>query len=170
MNKKLIFVVCLAVTLVFCLSIADAYAFDYGKSKGHYAGKKEGHHKSFGDKISKKACFILKNKDVLDLTDEQIKQIKELTLKAKKESIRKKAEIDIAALDMKSMMCGETIDTAEIGKLIDKKYDLKKEKAKSSLEAYAALKGILTKEQTEKLKGLYKKECKRGYKKDKSKQ
>ena len=57
-------------------------------------------------------------------------------------------------------MHGEQIDTGAIDKLIDKKYDLKKEKAKSSVRAYASVKGLLTSEQKSKLKDLYKK-CKK---------
>ena len=74
--------------------------------------------------------------------------------------IRKKAEIDIVALDIKAAMRDEQINTGAIDKLIDRKYDLKKAKAKSLVGAYAAVNGILTDEQKSKLKSLWKK-CKK---------
>ena len=57
-------------------------------------------------------------------------------------------------------MWQNAIDTEAIDALIDKKYEIKKEKAKSMVGAYAELKGILTAEQKDKLKELYKK-CKK---------
>ena len=61
-----------------------------------------------------------------------------------------------------------TMDKAAMDKLIDKKYGLKKEKAKYLVGTCAALNGILTKEQREKVKDLRKEHMmgKKGMKKD----
>ena len=64
-------------------------------------------------------------------------------------------------MDIKGNMQGDRIDIKATNKLIDRKYDLKKEKAKSLVSACAGLKSILTKEQTGKMKDLWKK-CKKG--------
>ena len=85
--------------------------------------------------------------------------IKTLKVEAKKELIRKNAEIKLLEIDIKSAMYADNIDVEAIGKLIDAKYDLKKEKAKNTINKYVELKGILTPEQKDTLKGL-KKQCK----------
>ena len=90
-----------------------------------------------------------------NISDEQVKKIKGLKVSTKKDLIRKKADIDIVALDIKSALWEDEVDLATVNALIDRKYDLKKEKAKSLVAAYAALKGILTEEQRDKLKTLY---------------
>ena len=152
MNKKFMGVALVVFALFFSVLAAGVYARDYGKTKGHGWDIKE--------KFSKKAHFFLKNQEELELSDEQIEKIKDLKIKAQKDIIRKNAELEILALDLKSGLWKDTINTNKVNKLIDKKYDLKKEKAKSLVNAYAALKNILTKEQKEKMKGLWKK-CKK---------
>lgn len=151
MKKKLV----IAVALVVILTLAQAASFAYEggskKSKGRY-GKS-------GNKVVTKAHMILKNEDELGLSDKQTTKIKKLMLKSKKDEIMQTAEIETIALDIKSKMREDTVDTKAINTLIDKKYELKKEKAKSSVAAYAELKNILTKEQKKKLKELYK-QCK----------
>ncbi|NQV03860.1 MAG: hypothetical protein HQ532_00015, partial [Candidatus Omnitrophica bacterium] len=72
----------------------------------------------------------------------------------------KKAEIDLIAIDIKAALWEDTIDLGSVNTLIDRKYELKKQKTKALVAAYAALKGMLTKEQIKNLKGL----CKKGKK------
>jgi len=151
MNKKSIIAVALCTALALNLVAFDAFA-------GH--GKEKGHHFNLEDKFSKKAYFILKNKEELGLSDKQVEQIKGLKIKTKKNLISKKAELEILGLDVKSAMWTDPLDVNTVNKLIDKKYDLKKDKAKSLVGAYAALKGLLTEEQKEKMKALFKK-CKK---------
>ena len=116
--------------------------------------KKMKHKDNLETKVFKKVHIIMKNKDELKLSDKQITEIKNLKVNAKKDLIRKKAEIDVISVDIKSKLWDETIDVSGINKLVDQKYDLKKEKTKSLIAAYAELKKILSKEQKEKLKEL----------------
>ncbi len=152
MNKKTAIALILTVALILGVTAFEACAFSGEKTKGHCKG--------FGEKFFSKAHLILKNKEELGLSDKQVKEIKDLKIETKKDLIRKKPEIDIVALDIKAAMWGKKIDTGAINSLIDKKYDLKKEKAKSLVRARAAVNGILTDEQNDKLKGLWKK-CKK---------
>ena|SRR3989338_11078088 len=149
MKTKLLSIVFLVVALIFSGMAIKAYAFEHGR--------KEAGHMDLEDKFFKKAHFILENQEELGLSDEQIKKVKELKIKTKKNIIKTDAEIEMTALDIKALMAEDTIDADAVNKLIDKKYDLKKDKVKSSLAAYLELKGILTKEQTEKIKEIYKK-------------
>lgn len=148
MRKRLV----IAVALIAILTVAQAASFAYEgsgkKSKGR-CGKS-------GNKITTKAHMILKNEDELRLSDEQTTKIKELMLKSKKDEIMRTAEIETIALDIKSKMWKDAVDTETINALIDKKYESKKAKAKAAVAAHAELKNILTKEQKEKLKELYK--------------
>jgi len=57
-------------------------------------------------------------------------------------------------VDIKSKLGEDTIDTKSINKLIDQKYEMKKAKAKSLVEAYAAFQNILSDDQKKKLKGI----------------
>ena len=116
--------------------------------------KKMKHKDNLKKKVFKKAHIIMKNKDELKLSENQITEIKKLKVNAKKDLIRKKAEIDVISVDIKSKLWDETIDVSGINKLVDQKYDLKKEKTKSLIAAYAELKKILSKEQKEILQEL----------------
>lgn len=145
MSKKIMGTVLVIFALIFSISTAEVYARDCGKMKGYQC---------LEEKFSCKTHFILKNKEELGLSDKQIEKIKDLKIKTKKDLIRKNADLEILALDVKSGLWKDTIDTDTVNKQIGKKYDLKKEKAISLVNAYAALKDILTKEQKEKMKDL----------------
>lgn len=103
-----------------------------------------------------KAHFILENVEELGLSDKQKEEIKNLKMDTKKNLIRQDAEIDVLALDIKQKMYESTIDTKAVNELIDQKYELKKAKAKASVEAIAKLKQILSDEQHKKMKAMFK--------------
>ena len=147
MCKRFIVVVML---LCFFLSATQVYAEGHGKMKGG--------HGDFGDKVFFKAMLIIKNQEELGLSDDQVKKVKDLKIASKKDLIRKKAEIDLLVLDIKAALWEDTVDINAVNALIDKKYEIKKAKAKSLVAALVALKEVLTEEQQKKLKGL----CKKG--------
>ena len=103
-----------------------------------------------------KAGFLIKNSDELELSDEQVDQIKKLKMETKKEVIRDQAEVDLIKVDIKSKMWDDPVDVKAIDKLIDKKYDIKKKKAKALIGAYAQLQGILSDKQKDAAKALWK--------------
>lgn len=122
----------------------------FGKMKGQ--DKKDG----LDGKFLYKAHFILENAEGLGLSDKQKEEIKKLKMDTKKNLIRQEAEIDILALDIEQKMHGSSIDTKAVNELIDQKYELKKAKAKSSVEAIAKLKQSLSDEQHKKMKEIFK--------------
>lgn len=148
MKGKFILAMFLVCVFVSGILVFGANASDYMKGKGHK--------KSLEEKFNYKLHFIMGNEEELSLSEDQVDKIKNLGIATKKGMIRAKAEIDVLGLDIKSELWKATIDTAAIDKLIEKKYDLKKAKAKASVKAYAALKGMLTAEQKEKMKDLFK--------------
>lgn len=115
-------------------------------------GKSEG---SLEEKFMDKAHFILGNSNALGLSEAQEKVIRELKLNTKKSIIRQDAEIDLVAADIKSKLYEDKIDQAAVNQLVDKKYELKKAKAKVIVEALATLKAQLSANQMKKLKDLY---------------
>ena len=102
-----------------------------------------------------KAHFILANQEELGLTDDKVAAIKALKVDTKKSLIKQNADIEIAAIDIKSALHQNPIDTAAVNKLIDQKYELKKAKAKTLVDALAKLKGMLTQDQYNKLKEIW---------------
>jgi Spy/CpxP family protein refolding chaperone len=134
-----------------------AHAYDRGKAKKSHSKSDKG----LKEKFFHKAHFMLKNKKKLGLSTEQVKKIKDLKIKTKKDLIKRKASIDIIAIDVKVQLWEDVINAKAVNSLIDKKYELKKAKAKSLVGAYVALKNVLTEEQKEDLKALLGK-CKTG--------
>jgi len=110
-------------------------------------------------KLFSKCHMILENAKELGLSAQQIESIKDLKLKTKKDLIVKESEIDLAALDIKTELWKDTIDLNVINPLIDKKYDLKKEKAKILVAAMAGIKKTLSKDQMDKLKAMHDEKC-----------
>jgi len=119
------------------------------------ADAKGGHGDSLKEKFFHKAHFILVHQKSLELTEGEVESIKALKMDVKKYLIRQGAEIDLVKTDIMSLLWAKAIDTETIHGLIDQKYELKKAKAKYLVDAYAKLKGMLTDEQYEELKELW---------------
>ena len=109
---------------------------------------------AFDAKVLKKLHLAMENQDELEASDSQIRKIRELKVALKKDLIQRKAEIDLIAVDMKSKLCAGDINRKEINQLIDRKYELKKAKAKALVEALIELEDILKDEQQEKLRDI----------------
>ena len=98
---------------------------------------------------------ILENKTELGLSDEIFRKVKDLKMNTKKELIKAKADIEIIAVDIMANLCDNS-ELAEINKLIDKKYTLKKESMKTLVSAFVSLKKMVSKEQLNKLRAMCK--------------
>lgn len=155
MKARKVLVSCMVIFLALGMMSLSVHADYPGKGSGQKACAKKGD-KGFDKKLFCKMHFILVNKDEIGLSDSQEKEITELKIGTKKDLIMKKAEIDVIVVDIKMHMYGDKINLDAVNKLIDKKYDIKKAKAKVLVGASAKLKEILTKDQTEKLKKLCK--------------
>lgn len=143
--------IAIALSLVLILSMT-AVSFADGKGKGDKKGLEQ--------KIYYKAKFMMKNQEELGITDKQIKEIKEIKHGVKKELIERNAQIDLVKVDIMIHLYEDKINVGEVNKLIDKKYALKKEKAKYLVKAYAELKGILSSDQMKNAKSIWRKSCK----------
>jgi len=142
--------------LVVAAAVFAAPAFADSHSKYEKYGKeKKGY---LEEKFYDKAKFFLSNADEIGLTEGQVKEIKAVKHDTKKTLIKQQAEMDVLAVDIKSMMYTEDIDTAAVAQLIDKKYEIKKEKAKTLVDAIARIKKVPTKGQMDKAREIWKQE------------
>jgi Spy/CpxP family protein refolding chaperone len=157
MKYKIIGVISLLAFFLVTTSPFMAYAESSKKGVHHGAGLVE--------KIFHKFYFLIANQDELNLSDAQVAKIKSTKISAKKDLIKRKAEIDLVSIDIKSILWEDTIDKEKINKLIDQKYELKKEKAKALINAYAELKNILSDEQKKKCKDIIRQSHKIKYRK-----
>ncbi len=148
-NCKLTLV--LGLVLVLSVVTLNAYAYgSYGKEKGKAC------HEGFSEKFFCDASFVMSKQEEMGLTSEQADAVKNFKINTKKDLIRKQAEIDLIQVDIKAELWKDLVDADAVNALIDKKYELKKEKAKYTVNACAALKSMLTEEQCQKMKQLCK--------------
>src|SRR5439155_47780 len=91
----------------------------------------------------------------IGLTDDQVKAIKDLKLQMEKDSIRQSADMQTFMLDLQSKLGEDKVDVEGSNALIDKGFASASASAKSNLEAYAKLKGLLAPEQITKIKTLH---------------
>ena len=146
MKKKMvgIFSLFACLLIVFALSVAYAGHKPQGKQRGYGLEKK----------IYHKLRLVIVNQDELDLSDKQLEKIEDLKINVKKDLIKRNAEIDLIGVDIESRLRDEKIDKKAINSLIDRKYELKKAKAKSLIDVLVELKNILSAEQEKKLKDI----------------
>jgi len=146
MNRKKIsvFFLWVILTVVVCFRASANHGYPEGS-----------HKKDLEDKFFSKVQMVLAHQDKFRLSEMQVQNIKKLELDTKKDLISKKAEIDVADLDIEAGLKEDNIDVDATGKMIDLKYDLKKAKTMMLMRALASLKSILTLEQKGQLKLLY---------------
>ena len=141
------------IILISCFLVTSAHADSVKKSRHH------GY--DLDKKFFQKVHLALKNQEELGLSDEQYENLKKLKMNTKKDLIKRQAEIDIVSVDIKGKLYEDPIDTGNINKLIDQKYELKKSKSKALVEAFAAFKNILTEDQKNKLREIDRKGCRK---------
>ncbi|MBN2144419.1 MAG: hypothetical protein JW774_07340 [Candidatus Aureabacteria bacterium] len=144
-NQWLVFILC----LVF---MATGYAGDMAKKGSCQCHMMKQKGVELEGKLFNKLHRIIMDKEDLKISDEQFTKIKDLKHNIKKELIRKQAEIDILAIDIKSKLWEDKIDKEGLDKLIDEKYEVKKAKTKALINAYVELQSLLTDDQKKKLK------------------
>lgn len=149
MNKKLIAGLS---AILLTLSVSGAafagHGSGYGKSGRGWGGDLE-------TMFFFKAHKILEMKQELGLSAEQVDTIKNLKVEVKKELINSKADIEIIEVDLYSQLKNNAKDVETVNKLIDAKYDAKKNKAKVVTAAYAKLTQTLSDKQWETLKSSF---------------
>lgn len=156
MNKRIMFLLFLGMTFFFS-STASAHFWN-GKSKGQQCPREMGkdHYQCpIASKFMMKAHFLLEQKNEIGLTEDQVKTIKDLKLQMEKDSLRQSADMKTFMLDLHSKLGEDKVDVEGTNSLIDKSFSSASIAAKSNLEAYAKLKGLLNVDQIAKMKQLH---------------
>lgn len=156
MKKSVLF---LALAVVFLVGLGmDSEARMYGKGHDHGRGMGmamepgtcgdcmgmpgEGRMMGHGMRVMSKR---------LGLDEKQAGEFKELHLKMKKESIKKKAEIKIAELELREMLDADPVDMKTVETKVRQIESLRSELKLQHIRTHEAVKAMLTPEQKEKL-------------------
>lgn len=99
---------------------------------------------------------VLKAGDELGLTEDQETRLRAIKTAYKKERITKKAEVDLAKVDLRSLLHSDQASMSEIEGIVNKMYALKAELRVASIKATREARAVLTPEQRKKLKALRK--------------
>ena len=110
---------------------------------------------SFEDRFYNKAIFILMRSEEIKLTAEQKDKISSLKHKIMRSMTLKEAEVEVLAMDIMEALKADKVDMSAVNKLIDQKYDLKRQQAKEIAGACNDLRAILTKDQQDKVKDMW---------------
>lgn len=150
-KKALVWALALAVGALTAAPMAYADSYHEGA-----------HKKGLKEKFFKKTHMILRYEEELDLSEKQVSAIRALMVETKKEFIAKKAEVDILAVDIRSLLREDKVDTKRVHRLIDQKYAAKAAKAKLLVSAYAELKSRLDEDQWDEFRELKKEHYREG--------
>lgn len=141
--------------LLSCLFAAALIALPVTSAQAKGCEKCAKSKKSSYDKILWKMKAVLAHAEELKVTDQQFKKIEDLIWSTKKGYAEQKGMLKPIKVDIQHQRYLDTVDLDALEKLVDKKYDIKKEMAKVVNKAYAEFKKILTDEQKMTMKKEY---------------
>jgi len=90
---------------------------------------------------------VLEKRAELNLSAEQVTQVKALAAEVKKSLIRRDADIETLDVEIKTLMWETPFDVSDVNKFVAQKYDLKKDKARYLVTSHDRLNKILTSKQ-----------------------
>ena len=134
----------------------------------HSSGSGMGHKKGHGDhgsgsmherahqKAMKFFKHMLKNKDAMSLTDEQVQQLRDLKINYKKDRIRMKADVDIAEIDLHVLLWDDKAKLADIEAQMNTVHGLMTKLHMASIKAKRDGKAVLTDEQRSRMNKVHK--------------
>lgn len=133
-------------------------------SSGHGMGHKKGHgdhgsgsmHDLAHQKAMKFFKHMLKNKEAMSLTDEQVQQLRDLKINYKKDRIRMKADVDVAEVDLHVLLWDDTAKLADIETQMNNVHALMTKLHMASIKAKRDGKAVLTDEQRARMDAMHK--------------
>ena len=136
-----------------------------GHKKGHGSGAM---HERAHQKAMKFFKHMLKNKEGMSLTDEQVQQLRDLKINYKKDRIRMKAEVDIAEVDLHVLLWDEKAKLADIEAQMNTVHGLMAKLHIASIKAPRDGKAVLSDEQRARMDKMHKRMKSHGGKKEHS--
>lgn len=139
-----------------------------GRHSMHASGSGMGHKNGHGnhgsgamhDRAHQRAMkffkHILKNKDAMSLTDEQVQQLRDLKINYKKDRIRAKADVDIAEVDLHVLLWDENAKLADIEAQMNTVHGLMTKLHIASIKASRDGKAVLSDEQRARMDKVHK--------------
>lgn len=131
---------------------------DGGEERGrrHWRGRegRRGHEGRRGR--GGQARMMGRMQERLELTDEQVKKIKDVLTEARKKRIALRADARIAGIDLRQMVSGETVDKAEVGAKVDAIAKVRGDLLRARADAVLAVREVLTPEQIAKAENVLK--------------
>lgn len=156
------------IALLLAVSAMPSFAHGHkGKCRGEHhqtccrSDKHHGHGKyqcPVTSMLMKKSKFFLSNADQIGLNEEQVNKIKAIQMDTKKDAIRGKADMQIAFLDLEAKLHENPLDMKGLNEMADNFSTGMAAGLKKMIQRLADLKAILTPEQMEKAKKLWKKQ------------
>ena len=99
--------------------------------------------------------MLLRNKDEIGLTDEQVTKLRQLQSENEMERIDREAALKKARVELRGLMQNDKVGEAEVFKQIDKIAGLKAALQKMQYSHHQAMKGVLTAEQIKKIQDFH---------------
>ncbi len=99
---------------------------------------------------------LLKSKDAMSLTDEQVQQLRDLKINYKKNRIRMKADVDVAEVDLHVLLWDEQAKLADIETQMNTVHGLMTKLHMASIKAKRDGKAVLTDEQRSRMDTMHK--------------
>lgn len=131
---------------------------DGGEERGrrHWRGRegRRGHEGRRGR--GGQARMMGRMQERLELTDEQVKKIKDVLTEARKKRIALRADARIAGIELRQMVSGETVEKAEVSAKVDAVAKIRGDLLRARADAVLAVREVLTPEQIAKADGMLK--------------
>ncbi|GEM_PF-5693537 len=126
---------------------------EHGEHGGHGSHSHEGF--SLEEKYFGKVHFLFENKGELNLTEEQMEQIKNIKFDVERALIDTDAKTELAMLDVYQELQKDKPDLKKLDSIIDQKTTAKSKLAKTLVHSIVSTKAVLTAEQQAKAKEIF---------------
>ena len=134
----------------------------HGQEYGHKSGHMNMGHGGYGSRHSgrhqgatKFIDHILKFKEGMSLTPDQEQKLRDIKTQYQKDRIRKKADIQLANIDLHELLRNEHASLTEIENQLKNVHALKADLYMASIKAKRDAKGVLTKEQQSRMDKIH---------------
>ncbi len=140
-------------TVIITAVVLCGVSLDQAYAQSNYRGRASRSSSSLlKEKFSSKQRMLIKNKEKLGLSDDQVARLEQLKANLEKGNVMKEAQIQVIDIDLRSMLAADVVDLNKVNQLIDAKFEFEKARVKEEAQAYAELKSILDPQQRRAMK------------------
>lgn len=160
MKKQIIFSLAVLLAGYFFVHPANAQMMQQKQGSGMMGGMMQGMmggqgmHGGMMQKMHSGFSFYLNLAKQLDLTDEQIKKLRDMKFAFEKDNIQRKSALETAQLELQQLKAAENIDAGKVAAKIREVQNRKADLEVALFQAEQNAKSILTDEQKAKIKSM----------------